>query len=140
MKKDICDDFGLINGDKCKLKMVNGEDKDVEIKQGGDIEDMWGKEWDDDDALIDSRILVAGDPLIDFVIDNLHNAGNVSELLLLTRKIGLDVSKDADNVFLQFGEVFEHEFKNGKYNGSWSSWINKYTNAKWLTIVIMLGI
>ena len=126
MKKDICDYFGIINDHK--LKMVNGEDKDIEMEQGVDIEEMWGDVWDDDDEAY-LRILVIGNPLIEFVIDctnigNAHNAGDVSESSLLTRKIGLDVSKDANNVFLQFGEAFEHEFKNSDVSGS--NWINKY--------------
>ena len=116
MKKDICDFFGLINNDK--FKMINGEDKEVEIKQGGDIESLWNNILDEDDQVY-LKIVVNGDPLIKFVID-CKNIDNVSKSPLLCRKIGLDTSKD-DDVFPRFCEAFENEFK----IGDGSNWINR---------------
>ena len=118
MKKDICDYFGLINNDK--LKMVNGEDKEVKIEQGGDIEEMWSNAWDDDDETY-LKILVNGDPLVEFVIDctNISNASRP----MFRRKIGLNTTKNAQDVFLQFAKSFENCLGAGD---ECSNWTNKY--------------
>ena len=98
MKKDICDFFGLINNDK--FKMINGEDKEVEIKQGGDIESLWNNILDEDDQVY-LKIVVNGDPLIEFVID-CKNIDNVSKSMVSFR-VGLDiVSSGGEQLFLQF--------------------------------------
>ena len=100
MKKDVCDYFGLISNDK--LKMINGGDKDVEIKQGSDMATLWDNIWEADDKVY-LKIVVNGDPMIQFVIDCTSIGGTLNSKSMISLQVGLDIESGSDKqLFSQF--------------------------------------